>query len=93
MIYELAYLSRRNGFWNPILYVMSASFWVQPLLRVLSGRMEVVVEFARAIRAFLDDLSASKLANQVLLMAFNEFGRAPRRTGRSGPPAPSSSPA
>jgi uncharacterized protein (DUF1501 family) len=41
-------------------------------------------DFARAIRAFLDDLAAAKLADAVLLMAFSEFGRRPAENGSLG---------
>jgi uncharacterized protein (DUF1501 family) len=41
-------------------------------------------EFAGAVRAFLDDLGASKLADQVVVMAFSEFGRRPEENGSLG---------
>jgi uncharacterized protein (DUF1501 family) len=44
------------------------------LLRELSG----------AVKAFLDDLAASKLAGRVLLLAFSEFGRRPDENGSLG---------
>ena len=41
-------------------------------------------EFAGALRAFLDDLDASKLADRVVVMAFSEFGRRPEENGSLG---------
>jgi uncharacterized protein (DUF1501 family) len=41
-------------------------------------------ELAGAIRAFLDDLAAAKLADRVILMAFSEFGRRPEENGSLG---------
>ncbi len=41
-------------------------------------------EFAGAVRAFLDDLAAAKLADRVVLMAFSEFGRRPEENGSLG---------
>ena len=41
-------------------------------------------EFAGALRAFLDDLAASKLADRVVVMAFSEFGRRPEENGSIG---------
>ena len=36
------------------------------------------------MKAFLDDLAASKLADRVVLMAFSEFGRRPEENGSLG---------
>jgi uncharacterized protein (DUF1501 family) len=41
-------------------------------------------EFSSAVKAFLDDLAASKLADRVVLMAFSEFGRRPEENGSLG---------
>ena len=41
-------------------------------------------EFAGAVRAFLDDLGAAKLADRVVVMAFSEFGRRPEENGSLG---------
>jgi uncharacterized protein (DUF1501 family) len=41
-------------------------------------------EFAGAVRAFLDDLGAVKLADRVVVMAFSEFGRRPEENGSLG---------
>ena len=44
LIHELAHLARRDGFWNLLRRVSTAAFWVQPLLWVLSRRLEVTAE-------------------------------------------------
>jgi uncharacterized protein (DUF1501 family) len=41
-------------------------------------------ELSGAMRAFLDDLGAAKLAERVVVMAFSEFGRRPRENGSLG---------
>jgi uncharacterized protein (DUF1501 family) len=41
-------------------------------------------ELAGALRAFLDDLGAARLADRVVVMAFSEFGRRPRENGSLG---------
>jgi uncharacterized protein (DUF1501 family) len=50
----------------------------------LSTHAQLLGDFARAIRAFLDDLKAAKLADGVLLLAFSEFGRRPAENGSLG---------
>ncbi len=44
LIHELAHLARRDGLWNLLRRVSTAAFWVQPLLWVLSRRLEVTAE-------------------------------------------------
>jgi uncharacterized protein (DUF1501 family) len=41
-------------------------------------------ELSGALRAFLDDLGAARLADRVVVMAFSEFGRRPRENGSLG---------
>ena len=41
-------------------------------------------EFAGAVAAFFDDLQAAKLSEQVVLLAFSEFGRTIRENGSGG---------
>jgi uncharacterized protein (DUF1501 family) len=50
----------------------------------LPTQAQLLREFAGAIKAFLDDLAVSKLAEGVLLMAFSEFGRRPEENGSLG---------
>jgi len=41
-------------------------------------------ELSGALKAFLDDLAASKLADRVLVLCFSEFGRRVRENGSAG---------
>ena len=50
----------------------------------LPAQAQLLGDFARSVRAFLDDLAASRLADGVLLMAFSEFGRRPSENGSLG---------
>ena len=50
----------------------------------LSTQAQVLREFAGAVKAFLDDLAAAKLADRVVLLAFSEFGRRPDENGSLG---------
>ena len=50
----------------------------------LPTQAQLLREFAGAVKAFLDDLAASKLAGRVLLLAFSEFGRRPEENGSLG---------
>jgi uncharacterized protein (DUF1501 family) len=50
----------------------------------LPTQARLLGEYSRAIRAFLDDLAAAKLADRLLLMTFSEFGRRPAENGSLG---------
>jgi uncharacterized protein (DUF1501 family) len=50
----------------------------------LPTQAQLLGDFSRAIRAFLDDLAAARLADGVVLMAFSEFGRRPAENGSLG---------
>ena len=50
----------------------------------LPAQSQLLGDFSRAIRAFLDDLAAAKLADRVVLLAFSEFGRRPAENGSLG---------
>lgn len=43
-VHELAHLARRDGLWNVLRRLSVALFWVQPLMWVLSRRLEVAAE-------------------------------------------------
>ncbi len=48
------------------------------------SQAQLLGDFARSVRAFLDDLAAARLADGVLLLAFSEFGRRPAENGSLG---------
>lgn len=50
----------------------------------LPAHARLLDEFGGAVKSFLDDLSRSQLADQVLVMAFSEFGRRVQENGSSG---------
>ncbi|SIO61105.1 Signal transducer regulating beta-lactamase production, contains metallopeptidase domain [Singulisphaera sp. GP187] len=43
-VHELAHLARRDGLWNLLRRLASANLWIQPLLWILSRRLEVTAE-------------------------------------------------
>jgi uncharacterized protein (DUF1501 family) len=45
---------------------------------------ELLSEMAGALKAFLDDLAASRLADQVAVLLFSEFGRTVKENGSAG---------
>jgi uncharacterized protein (DUF1501 family) len=50
----------------------------------LPSHAQLLGDFARSVRAFQDDLAAAGLADNVLLMAFSEFGRRVAENGSLG---------
>ncbi len=63
-------------------------FWLYPGYDThalqLPTQTQLLGDFARSVRAFLDDLAAASLADGVLLLAFSEFGRRPTENGSLG---------
>jgi uncharacterized protein (DUF1501 family) len=50
----------------------------------LPTHSQLLFELAGALKAFLDDLAASKLADRVTVLMFSEFGRTVRENGSAG---------
>jgi uncharacterized protein (DUF1501 family) len=50
----------------------------------LPTQANLLRELASAVKAFLDDMVESKLADRVVLLAFSEFGRRPEENGSLG---------
>jgi uncharacterized protein (DUF1501 family) len=50
----------------------------------LSTHANLLFEFSSAVKAFLDDLAAAKLAERVTVLAFSEFGRRVQENGSAG---------
>jgi uncharacterized protein (DUF1501 family) len=50
----------------------------------LAAHAALLGEFAGAVRAFLDDLAAGKLAERVTVLAFSEFGRTVQENASAG---------
>jgi uncharacterized protein (DUF1501 family) len=47
----------------------------------LAGHAVLLAELSGALKAFMDDLAAAKLADQVLVLCFSEFGRRVQENG------------
>jgi uncharacterized protein (DUF1501 family) len=45
---------------------------------------QLLFEFSSAVKAFLDDMAAAKLADRVTVLAFSEFGRRVQENGSAG---------
>ena len=56
------------------------------------SHFELLSELSGALKAFLDDLAAAKLADRVLVLCFSEFGRRVEENGSSGTDHGSSGP-
>ena len=50
----------------------------------LAQHANLLGELSGALKAFLDDLAAAKLADRVLVLCFSEFGRRVRENGSAG---------
>jgi uncharacterized protein (DUF1501 family) len=50
----------------------------------LAPHANLLSELSGALKAFLDDLAAAKLAHRVLVLCFSEFGRRVRENGSTG---------
>jgi uncharacterized protein (DUF1501 family) len=50
----------------------------------LAGHAELLAELSGALKAFLDDLAAAKLAGRVTVLCFSEFGRRVQENGSAG---------
>ena len=47
----------------------------------LAGHAALLEELSGALKAFLDDLAAAKLADRILVLCFSEFGRRVQENG------------
>jgi uncharacterized protein (DUF1501 family) len=50
----------------------------------LPTHSQLLFDFSSAVKAFLDDLAAARLADRVIVLAFSEFGRTVRENGTAG---------
>jgi uncharacterized protein (DUF1501 family) len=79
---ELVARSIKAGSTARVFYVIQSGYDSHAVQ--LPAQATLLREFAGAVKAFLDDLAASKLADRVVLMAFSEFGRRPEENGSLG---------
>jgi uncharacterized protein (DUF1501 family) len=79
---ELVARSLKAGSTARVFYVIQSGYDSHAVQ--LPTQAQLLREFSGAVKAFLDDLAASKLADRVVLMAFSEFGRRPEENGSLG---------
>lgn len=79
---ELISRSLKGGAAARVYYVIQPGYDTHMLQMPVQGAL--LGELARALRAFLDDLAAAKLADRVVVLAFSEFGRRPAENGSLG---------
>src|SRR5262249_55146935 len=58
--------------------------WYDTHATQLPEHSRLLSEFSGALRAFLDDLAAAKLAERVMILCFSEFGRRVAENGSQG---------
>jgi uncharacterized protein (DUF1501 family) len=69
----------KSGLGTRVFYTIQSGYDTHA--RQLPTHAELLGEFSSAVRAFLDDLNAAKLADRVLVLAFSEFGRRVEENG------------
>jgi uncharacterized protein (DUF1501 family) len=79
---ELVARSIKSGSTARVYYLIQSGYDSHAVQ--LPTQAQLLREFSGAVKAFLDDLAASKLADRVVLMAFSEFGRRPEENGSLG---------
>jgi uncharacterized protein (DUF1501 family) len=79
---ELVARSIKAGSTARVFYVIQSGYDSHAVQ--LPTQAQLLREFSGAVKAFLDDLAASKLADRLVLMAFSEFGRRPEENGSLG---------
>ena len=72
----------KGGFAARILYTSQSGYDTHAYQ--LSTHFDLIAELSGALRAFLDDLTAAKLAERVLVVCFSEFGRRVAENGSAG---------
>jgi uncharacterized protein (DUF1501 family) len=80
--FDLVARSIKAGSPARVYYVIQAGYDSHAVQLPTHSRL--LGEFSGALRAFLDDLAAAKLADRVFVMAFSEFGRRPDENGSLG---------
>jgi uncharacterized protein (DUF1501 family) len=79
---ELVSRSLKGGSAARVYYVIQPGYDTHALQMPTQTRL--LGELAGALRAFMDDLAAAKLADRVVVLAFSEFGRRPAENGSLG---------
>jgi uncharacterized protein (DUF1501 family) len=79
---ELVARSIKAGSTARVYYVIQSGYDSHAVQ--LPTQAQLLRELSGAVKAFLDDLAAAKLADRVLVLAFSEFGRRPEENGSLG---------
>ncbi len=79
---ELVARSIKAGSTARVYYVIQSGYDSHAVQ--LPAQAQLLRALSEAVRAFLDDLAAAKLADRVLVLAFSEFGRRPEENGSLG---------
>jgi uncharacterized protein (DUF1501 family) len=80
--FELVARSIKSGGAARVYYLIQPGYDTHALQ--LPAHAQILREFSGALKAFLDDLAAARLAERVVVMAFSEFGRRPEENGSFG---------
>jgi uncharacterized protein (DUF1501 family) len=72
----------KAGFSAPVYYTAQSGYDTHATQAPVHANL--LSELGGALRAFLDDLAAAKLAERVVVLAFSEFGRTVRENGSAG---------
>src|SRR5205807_6003559 len=72
----------KAGFGTRVFYAIQAGYDTHYAQAATHGRL--LEEVGGAVKAFLDDLAASKLADRVAVLLFSEFGRTVSENGSQG---------
>jgi uncharacterized protein (DUF1501 family) len=72
----------KGGVGTRVFYTSQSGYDIHSVQLFLHA--DLLREFAGAVRAFLDDLAAAKLADRITVLAFSEFGRRVQENGSQG---------
>ena len=79
---ELVARSIKAGSTARVFYVIQTGYDSHAIQ--LPTQAQLLREFSGAVKAFIDDLAAAKLAERVVVLAFSEFGRRAEENGSLG---------
>jgi uncharacterized protein (DUF1501 family) len=79
---ELVARSIKSGSTARVFYLIQTGYDSHAIQ--LPTQAQLLREFSGAVKAFLDDLAAAKLADRVVVLAFSEFGRRAEENGSLG---------
>jgi uncharacterized protein (DUF1501 family) len=72
----------KGGMETRVFYTLQSGFDTH--IAQLFAHSNLLLELSEALKAFLDDLAAAKLADRVAVLLFSEFGRTVKENGSAG---------